>query len=200
MRPPRRALLFGMLLLMPAFAGCNIQDWYNQMGTVRIQLDVQPAQTSHLADFRSVKAVIYGVTLTQLGDALNPKQFTFGPGGKIVDIVQHGKSGEAIGLAEFRTNLRATEGILVRMVVFEAIESSGTPMEICRVTSRPERFPCFYQPQSDALEYDAAPFAPPRGGEVVVHFPVAIKYAQQGTVAEYFLFADPALVELENRR
>lgn len=182
-------------------AGCNVKDWYNKNGTVRLQLDIQDAQTSSLDSFRSVMVAIYGASIKQAGDALNPPQdFTFGSDPLIVDIVQKGKAREVIPLAEFKTNLRATERVLVRIVVFEAIDAAGAPMEVCRVTDTPEKFPCFYQPAGDALLYEEKDFSPPRGGTVIVHFPIAIKYAQQGRVAEYFLHADPALVQLENRR
>ena len=202
--PPRRALLFAILLVMPAFAGCDVKDWYNQNGTVRVQLEIQGAKGNHLDEFRSIKAAIYGVMLKQSGESLNLKQFTFGTDPKIIDIVESGKKAESIGLTEFKTNLRATDRVAIRMAVFEAIDAAGNSMQVCKQTDTPDHFPCFYQPDDDLLSFQAdveqKSFAPPRGGTVIVHFPLAVKYAQQGRVAEYFLFADPALVTLENHR
>lgn len=199
-----------MVMIMPAFAGCDVKDWYNQSGTVRIQLEPQPAQGSHLDSFKSVKAAIYGVSLKQAGESLNVKHFTFGKDPKIVDLVDAGKKGTVIELTEFKTSLRATERIAVQIAVFEAIDAAGASMEICRLADTPQRFPCFYVPDDDLLLFEGCPstdatcreksFAPPRGGMVVVHFPVAIQYAQDGPRGEYFLFADPAKVGLENRR
>jgi hypothetical protein len=198
--PPRRIAVFLLVAAMPALAGCNVQDWYNHVGTVQIQLDIQPATASRLNDFQLVKVALYGVTLKQAGDAINAKQFSFGAQPKIVEIVQLGKTGGSIPLTEFKTNLRATERVQVKLVVFEAIDAAGNSLEICRLGTKPARYPCFYQPNDDALYYEEKPFSPPRGGLTVVHFPVAIKYAQQGQATQYFLYADPTLVELENHR
>ncbi|HET6404634.1 MAG TPA: hypothetical protein VFH78_08295 [Candidatus Thermoplasmatota archaeon] len=195
----RKALLLALLVVMPAFAGCNVKDWYNQMGTVRIQVRVIGDENSLVGQFQSVKVALYGVTLRQAGDALNPKFFSFGDQPKIVDLVTFAREGEEIPITEFRTNLRATERVQLKVVVIEAIDAAGNPLEICRETSRPARFPCFFQYTDDALYYEK-PFSPPRGGEVIVHFPIAVKYASRGAASQYFLFADPALVELENRR
>lgn len=182
---------------MPALAGCNVKDWYNQNGTVRIQLRSISGEQSLEDHFQSVKVALYGVTLRQR-DAVNPENFAFDEP-KIVDVVTLAKEGEEVGITEFKTSLLPTVRVQLKVVVIEAIDAAGVSMQVCRRDDAIERFPCFYQPPGDNLDYDK-PFAPPRGGMVIVHFPVAVKYAQQGTVSEYFLFADPALVELENKR
>lgn len=197
MLPPRRALLLALLVLMPAFAGCNVKDWYDQNGTVRIQMRSLSGDQSMVDHFQSVKVALYGVTLRQR-DAVNPEFFSFEEP-KIVDLVTLAKEGEEVGITEFKTSLLPTVRVQLKIVVFEAVDAAGVSMEICRESDTPTRFPCFYQPPGDDLLYEK-PFSPPRGGAVIVHFPVAVKYAQQGRVSEYFLFADPALMELENKR
>lgn len=186
-----------LLVLTPALAGCNVKDWYNQDGTVRIQMRALSGDDSLVDNFQSVKVALYGVTLRQR-DAVNPEFFSFDEP-KIVDLVSLAKEGEEVGISEFKTSLLPTVRVQLKIVVIEAIDAAGVSMEICRKEDTPTRFPCFYQPPGDDLLYEKN-FAPPRGGTVIVHFPVAVKYAQQQRVAEYFLFADPALLELENKR
>lgn len=183
---------------MPAFAGCNVKDWYNQNGTVRIELEVLDATETAIGDMRSVKVAIYGVSLRQVN--AQPKHFAFEPEPLIVDLVETMKADERIPLTEFKTNLLATERVAVRLVVFEAIDAAGKNLEICRLDSEVETFPCFYQPDNSALLYEDRPFAPPRGGEVVVGFPVAVRFAQEGRASEYYLEADPSKIVLENAR
>lgn len=194
----RRALLFILLVLTPALAGCNVKDWYNQNGTVRIQLEF-PLDGSTINEFRMVNAAVYGVSLRQT-DTADPDHFTYPEGDPlVVNLVEKAKTGESVVITEFKTNLRATDRVAVRIAVYEAVTAAGESLEICRLGQAPTKYPCFYQPDNTALQYDK-PFAPPRGGLVVVHFPVAVKYAQLQRASEYFLFADPDLVVLENHR
>lgn len=196
---PRKALLFALVMVMPAFAGCNVKDWYNQEGWVAIDLALEGGRNSTIDHFRSVKAAVYGVSLRQAGTT-DAKHFTFGADPLIVDLVEKAKEGETVRLAEFKTNLRATERVAVRITVFEAIDAAGNSMEICRLDDTPERFPCFYQPDNAALLYEEKSFSPPRGGRITVGFPVAIQFAQQGRASEYFLYADPGKVTLDVER
>lgn len=184
---------------MPAFAGCNVKDWYNQNGTIRFQLEILGNSSSMVNEFQSVKVALYGVSLRQR-DALNPLHFTFGTEPRVIDLVTYAKEGEEIPVTEFKSNMVPVVSVQLKVVVIEAITASGENIAVCRLADRPEKFPCFYQPDDDSLRYEEKPFAPPRGGEVTVHFPVAIKYATRGLASQYFLFADPTLVELENKR
>lgn len=184
---------------MPAFAGCNVKDWYNQEGWVHVDLAVDGSRNSNLDNFRSIKAAVYGVSIRQAGVA-DAKHFTFGSDPLIVDLVEKGKAGESVRLAEFKTNLRATERVAVRIAVFEAIDAAGNPMQVCRLNQEVEKFPCFYQPENAALLYEAKSFSPPRGGTIDVGFPVTVQFAQQGRASEYFLFADPGKVTLDPKR
>lgn len=195
-----RPLVLALLLVAtPMLAGCNVKDWYNQQGTITVELAPLRTSDSQMDAFRSIRVAVYGVTVRQAG-AADAKQFTFGENPLVVDLVEEARAGERVRLAEFKSNLRATVTVDVRMLIIEAIEANGNSMEVCRAEDVPERFPCFYQPTNGAWTYDDKPFAPPRGGEVVVGFPLTVHFEQQGRVSEYFLRADPNLVELTNHR
>ena len=184
---------------MPAMAGCNVQDWYNKKGDVNLVLTPLADENSLVDQFKSVKVALYGVTLRQRG-AINPANFGYDEP-KIIDLVPMAREGEELTVTKFTTSLLPTVRVFLKLVVIEAIDAAGTSLMVCRPVDTPERFPCFYQPADDVFEpVDLSPFSPPRGGTVTVHIPIAVKYAQQGRVSEYFLFSDPALVELENKR
>lgn len=196
----RKAVLFAVVLLLPvALSGCNVRDWYNQEGYVAIDFVVDSGQNTTIDHFRSIKAAIYGVSLRQL-DSVEEKHFTYGEQPLIVDLVEKAKEDEPIRLTEFKTNMRATSRVGVRLVVFEAIDAAGNTMEICRIDTQVEKFPCFFQPDNAFLIYDEKTFSPPRGGEITVGFPVAVKFATKGRAAEYFLYADPGQVTLDVQR
>lgn len=191
----RKAFAFALVLLMPALAGCNFKDWYNQEGYVAVDFMVDTGANSTLDHFRSIKAAIYGVSIRQF-DSADAKHFTFGEQPLIVDLVEMGNEDKRERLAEFKTNIRRTDTVLLRVVVFEAIDAAGNSMEICRLDDPDVKFPCFYQPDNAALVYDEKSFSPPRGGTVVVGFPVTVHFATQGRAQEYFLFPDPGHVEI----
>lgn len=195
----RKATLFAILLIMPAFAGCNVKDWYNMEGHVTVTMFMDTGANSTLDHFRSIKAAVYGVDLRQ-GSAADAKHFTFGDTPLVVDLVEMGKKGEEIALAQFKTNLRATDRVALRIVVFEVIDAAGNPMEVCRINTQPERWPCFYQPDNAALLYDEKSFSPPRGGSIDVGFPLTVHFATKGRAQQYFLYADPGLVRLDVQR
>ena len=198
----RTVLVLSTLLFTPVLAGCSIADWYNQNGTVRIELAIQGPEGSAIDELRSVKVAIYGISLKQVN--AQPIHFAFEEGGEpqplLVDLVEEQKGDARVPLTEFKTNLLATERVAIRIVTFEAISAAGESLEICNLEDEVERFPCFYQPANSALLYEERPFAPPRGGEVVVGFPVAVAFAQQGSASEYYLVADPSKIVLENSR
>lgn len=197
MASPRHLALAALLIAMPMMAGCNVKDWYNQEGHVVIKVAFQGDRNTSLGDFRSVKAAIYGVTMRQ-ADAADVKHFAFPDDDPlIVDVVEKGRKQESITIADFKTNLRASDRVALRIVTFEAIDAAGNSMPICRLKDAVSNYPCFYQPDNSALLYEEKPFSPPRGGTVTVGFPVSVMYAQKGRVAEYFLYADPGAVTLE---
>lgn len=196
---PRTALALVVVMMVPLFAGCNVKDWYNQEGYVQVDLVVDPGTNTSIDNFRSLRAAIYGVSLKQF-DSAETKHFTYGDQPLIIDMVEKANKHEVVRLTEFRTNLRATERVAVRMVVFEAVDAAGNAMEICRLDTPPEKYPCFYQPTDALLLYDEKAFSPPRGGAITVGFPVSVAYATKGRAAEYFLFADPGLVDLQLHR
>lgn len=197
---PRKALFLALLVLTPLTAGCNVKDWYNQNGTVTLELNVLGPKNTSLDNLRSVKVAIYGATVRQFSSA-DARHFTYPTNDpKIVDLVQKGKDGERVPIANFKISIRAVESVTVRMEVFEAIDAAGNALEICRLRDKPERFPCFFIPDNSAYQYYEKPFAPPRGGEVVVGFPLAIKYAARGRVSEYYISTPAEEIVLENRR
>lgn len=195
----RRALPILLVLLLPAFAGCNAKDWYNQMGTVQVDLAPQGATNTSLNEFRTIKVAIYGVTVKQYL-AADAKQFSFGANPLVIDLVEKGRAGERVTLAEFKVNLRAVESVTVHLDVVEAVDAGGESLQICRLQDTVEKWPCFFMPDNNAFRYDEKSFSPPRGGEAVVAFPLAVKYATQGRKAQYYLDTPADLVEITNKR
>lgn len=202
MARPRVALLFFLVALTPALAGCSFQDFYNQRGTVTITLSpLRDAPNSSMNEFQRVTIAVYGVTIRQF-QSIDPKSFSF-PAGQplLVDMVD--KADTRIPLASFKTNLRATSQVIVRADVVEAITAAGTSLKICRegIEIKNADYPCFFVPASLAWVYDRRGFAPPRGGEVVVVYPMVIKYVQDDRGrGEYYIDDPPELVEFENNR
>lgn len=195
----RTALALAFVMFMPALAGCNIRDWYNQEGYVSLDLFMDEGANSTLDQFRSIKAAVYGATIRQLGTA-DAKHFTYGESPRIIDLVEMGAKDERIRVTDFKTNIRATDQVTFRVAVFEAIDAAGNNMEICRLNDSDVKFPCFYQPENAALVYNEKSFSPPRGGSIVVGFPLTVHFASQGKAQEYFLFADPGRVTLTLER
>lgn len=206
---PRRALLLLLLVATPALAGCNVKDWYNQQGWVDVQLVPQGPRNTSLDEFQRISVAIFGVTVRQL-DVVQPKTFQFqdaagAPQPLLVDLVSKGKEGESIPLARFKTNMRPTSEVTIRMQVVEAIDASGQAMQVCRIGDTVRKWPCFFVPTNDAYTYDEKPFAPPRGGEVLVGFPAAVKFVRPPNASpgdarsQYFIETDPALIQLTNR-
>jgi hypothetical protein len=117
-----------------------------------------------------------------------------------VDLAQKARDAERVPIAEFKTNLLASDRVAVRLVTLEAITATGENLEICRLGTSVERFPCFYQPNNTALLYEDRPFSPPRGGEVTLGFPVGVAFEARGRASQYFLEADPSKVIVETRR
>lgn len=201
MRLLGRARLLVLLLLTASLAGCNLRDWYNQEGWVHIELKVIEGGDTSLGEFDRVTLAIYGVTVKQ-ADALNPDSFAFEPGPLLVNLVELAEKDERPRLASFKTNLRATNSVVVRAVAIEAVTAAGESLEICRLPPAPppEKFPCFYQPEDTAFAYNEKAFAPPRGGDVIVGFPVGVEFASRGRVTQYFIEVDPSLVDIVNDR
>lgn len=186
-------------------AGCNLQDWYNQRGWVDVQLAPQGPRNTSLDEFQRIGLAVFGVTVRQDGVAI-PQTFTFGEEPLLFDLVEKGKAGERVPLARFKTSLRATAEVTIRMAVVEVIDAAGQPMQVCRIDDTVRSWPCFFVPDNDAYTYEDKPFAPPRGGEVVVGFPAAVKFTRPPNAgpsdprAQYYIDADPALIRLENHR
>lgn len=195
----RRALLLALLVLTPALAGCNVKDWYNQRGTVHVELVSLGGANTSLDHFRSITVVLYGVSVKQLG-SVDSKEFSFGEQPPTVDLVQMAKSGAPRPLAEFTVSLRAVERVTVYLEVIEAVDAAGNSIQVCRLEDTVEKWPCFFMPSNGSFRYDAKTFSPPRGGSIDVGFPLEVKYAQRGTKSQYYLDNDPNQIRLESHR
>lgn len=195
----RRALLLALLALTPALAGCNAKDWYNQQGTVSVELVSLGGAETSIDNFRSIRVALYGVSIKQVG-AVNTKEFSFGDQPPIVDLVELAKTGETVPLAEFKFNLRAIESVTVYINILEAVDAAGNSMQICRPEDTVEKWPCFFMPSNGAFRYDQKSFSPPRGGSIEVGFPLEVLYATQGSKSQYFLAIDPDHIRLTPNR
>lgn len=192
----RRALVpLLLVIVLPAFAGCNVKDWYNQNGTVEIDMKPMGTSNTSLGDFRVLKIAVYDVTAKQI-DSANPQSFSFTSGGQaplIVDLV--GKAGQAIPLASFHTNLRAIESVTIHIDVVEAVDAAGKSLPGCHPGQPVVSKPCVATPAD--LGYRAAEksFSPPRGGKVVFGFPLAVRAGG----GEYFIQYDPTQATIDRQ-
>lgn len=183
-------------------AGCSFRDFYNQEGTVTITVSpVKKGTNATLNDFQKITVAIFGVTIRQLG-SIDPKSFSVPPENPLLlDLVD--KADTRTPLAKFKTNLRATSSVTVRADVVEAIDAAGKAMTICRDSGPPisnADYPCFFVPETFSYTYNQRSFAPPRGGEVVVVFPLYVSWDEQGGKREYFISTPPDLIQIENSR
>lgn len=201
MASQRLALALALVAFTPMLAGCNFKDFYNQVGTVSITVSpLRTAANSTMNDFQKITIAIFGVTIRQLG-SIDPKSFSFPPGQPLImDMVD--KADTRTPIADFKTNLRATSSVTVRVDVVEAIDAAGKSMKICHegVEIKNSEYPCFFVPETFSYTYDRRGFAPPRGGEVVVVFPLVVKAAELAGKREYYISTPAELIELENHR
>ena len=200
MRIGARLLLVTLLVLTPALAGCNFQDWYNQNGTVVIELVPQGPTNTSLTDFRSLKIAVYGVSVKQLL-AANPKEFSYGESPLVVDFVSTGMRGERVPLATFKQNIRPVDSVTLRLDIVEAVDAQGRSLPVCREGStEPTTFPCFFLPDRGIFQLTEPDFGPPRGGTVVFGFPLEVRIVTVRGDDEYFLLGDPADATIQLHR
>ena len=194
---PRLAVAFAVVLLLPALAGCNVKDWYNQQGNIKVFLQPQGPTNSSLTEFRTLTLAVYGVTVKQLL-ILDRKEFTFGEQPLLVDMVATGVKGERTLLATAHMNIRPVESVTIRVDVLEAVDAQGRTVPVCREGQPAPSFPCFFLGSDGAIIFDDRNVPIPRGGTVDFGFPLAVKTATQGGRQEYFLLSDPALATVQN--
>lgn len=195
-----RAALFAVLLVAStALAGCNLKDWYNQRGTVRVMLAPIGPDGTDLLDFQQITVAIYGVSVKQYL-IIDSKEFTFGDQPKLFDMVEAGTKGTAIPLLETTLNIRAIESVQLRLDVLDAVDARGASLPICRENEPAESFPCFFVPKDGVYYHEGAQFSTPRGGSVTFHYPIGVKAITQGGQLEYFLYEDPSKVVIETAR
>lgn len=190
---PRALRVLLLVALLPALAGCNFSDWYNQRGTVVVELaPVGPTGTA-LSDFQSLKVAIYGVSMKKQG-GLEPNEYTFGDAPLVVDLVAHGRAGTRVPLVENKTNLRSFESVTVRLELVEAITAAGRSLPGCHPGQPVESRPCVSTPVNGAYRAERL-FSPPRGGSLTFGFPLAVQY--NAPVNEYYIQIVPDAVTLE---
>lgn len=187
---PRRVLLFALVLVLPAFAGCNVNNWMKQQGEVKVFLAPQGPQKSALNNFQKLKVAVLGVSLKP-ADSIQTKEFTFGTDPLVVDMVDKGTHNARVQLAQTTLSLRAIETITVRIDVTEAVDSTGKELPVCHPGEPVASRPCVSIPANGAYRIEGKPFSTTRGGVVDANFPLAILFDAPSN--EYYIQADPAL-------
>lgn len=196
---PRLLVALGLVVGTAFMAGCSFSNWYHQSGAFHIELMPQGPENSSLPDFQKLKIAVYGVSLKQVG-FVNTKEFTYGDEPLVVDFLEAGRNGERVRVAEGVMTIRAAEHVTVRLDVVEAVDAQGKAMPTCKVgQTAPTVFPCFLLPDNNAYRLERN-FSPPRGGDVTLGFPMAVKSVTFRGDTEYFFVVDPALAEVETDR
>lgn len=190
---PSRVVLLALLVATPALAGCNFADWYNQRGTVKVELVAVGADQSAIEDFETLKIAVYGVSLKQAG-SIQTQEFTFGGSPLIVDLAATASADQRIPLAQTTLSLRQVESVTLRIEVVEAVDASGTVLPACHPGEPVESRPCVSTPRNGAYREENRPFSAERGGTIVYGFPLAVQYDQPTN--EYYIQTDPEFATL----
>jgi hypothetical protein len=187
------ALALAALTLAPLFSGCSFADFYNQRGEVNVELvPIGPTNTS-LAEFRSIKIAIYGVTVEQFL-VIDRKQFSFAQQPLVIDLVEKGTRGETVPLVQnIQETIRPIDNVTLHLDVLSAIDAQGKPMPVCHEEDQTTSFPCFFVTQERAYPLGGRNFAVPRGGTLTLGVPLAVQQFGTGTQIEYSLFVDPSI-------
>lgn len=195
----RILVVFALVALSSALAGCSFPDFYNQNGDVRVELAPQGPTNTSLSDFRKITIAVYGVSVRQIG-SIDPFEFSFGDSPLVVDLVETGMRGDRVPLSEHKQSIRAVGEVTLRLDVVQAVDARGETMPVCREEDTVATFPCFFLNRAGAYRLTEPDFAPPRGGDVVMGFPLSVHEATVEGKTEYFLIADPTKVTLDMRR
>jgi hypothetical protein len=189
---PRAFSLLVLVALLPALAGCSFTDWYKQRGTVYIELAPEGSAGTALGDFRKLTIAVYGVSLKKVG-SVEPYEFSFGESPLLVDLVERGRAGTTVPLAENVTNLRAFETVTVRIDVVEALDAGGKGVPGCHPGQPVPSRPCVSTPVNGAYRAERQ-FSPPRGGDVTFRFPLSVQF--DASANEYYIQMDPDAIQL----
>lgn len=196
----RRAVALLVVAALPFLAGCNFGDWYDQMGTVKVDMSVLPANESAIGNFTLLNVVVNQVQVRQVG-AASPETFRFNER-EVVDLVSLARSGGAKRLVEAKFNLRAIDEVLVFIEVTEAVDAAGkryggcfqgeptSPEEPCVRVARSGSYP-----HDDLRNPDHLRFSPDRGGTIVITIPFGVQFGT--TEPEYFIMNKQGWVRLE---
>lgn len=188
--PP--VILAVLLVLAVSLSGCNAQDWYNQQGTVRLEMavygEIPPELTtqSRIEDFERLRVTLRGGQLRQdaAASSINSPAMS-----DILDLVALAESGERVLLLEDKVNMRGFSQAVLRLEVLDGITAAGEAIPGCERGATIEEPPCIRYDRAGtyARALDPAEFNVPRGGTMTIVVPVGIGYT--ASVNEYFLFS-----------
>lgn len=191
--PLRPLLLATMVVATSALAGCNLRDWWDIQGTIKVTIVPQGPTNTSLDDFKTLKIALYGVSLKQTGN-IDTMEFSYGDDPLIIDMVARGRAGESVQVAETKASLRAIESVTIHIEVVDAVDAAGKSLPACHPGEPVASRPCVSTPKNGAYRLTEVSFSPPRGGEVTYGFPLAVLLNPRAN--EYFIQADPAKVDL----
>ena len=182
------------IVLAVALSGCNLKDWYDQVGTVRVELRVVGAEESDVEQFQSLRLTVRSAQVRQQA-AANP--LTSAGGEAVIhDLARMARTGERAVLLEERVNLRGFESVGLKIEVIDGVSADGETIPGCEQGVTVQEPPCirFARQGAYPLTLDPAQFRVPRGGTMVIVFPLAVHYSPQ--TGEYFVASkDAELVE-----
>lgn len=181
---PRPAAVAVLLAFSVLTAGCSVRDWYDQKGTVKIELQPVGADRSDIENLRSARVAIHSVSLRQVSSA-SPEEYAFDPA-LVVDLAAEGKKGSVIPLVEDKFTLRAIESVTIRLEPLGATEPSGASIDGC-YQGVPHDPPCMRVAANGAYRL-TTPIAIERGGTTIFTFPLAVRYDANTT--EYYVAAE----------
>lgn len=195
MNARQRVFLALLVLLLPAMAGCNAQDWWDVQGTLTIGVtaaepDESPIEgyRQALSEFQALRVGIIGVSIKQAGE-LNPRHYSFQDEPLVVDLVDLEKRDAITPLVEEKVNLRAIEAVTLTIAGLEAVTASGEKIPFCFPGQRGVTKPCVSMPATGNYRHTETPFSPPRGGSVDFAMTLEVLYSPEAN--EYVVFRDP---------
>lgn len=188
----RPLVLAALLVLSMSLAGCSASDWYNQRGTIRVELavmDTVPEDlniTSRIDDFQQLRITLRGAQVRQ-ELAANP--ISSPSVADVKDAVAMAKSGERVRLLEEKVSLRGFQQVVVRLEALDGITATGEAIPGCERGVAVEEPPCIRYDRSGAYSRNLVPadFAAPRGGTMTIVLPVGVGFNPQ--LNEYFIFS-----------
>jgi hypothetical protein len=186
--PARFALLAALVVATPVLAGCNLKDWYNQLGDVKIFLAPVGPSNSSIADFRTLQIAIYGVSVKQVL-IVDPKDFTYASP-PVTDLVAAGARGERTQIAQVKETIRPIESVTVTLDVVQALDAQGKSVPVCREGQAITGNPCFFLDAQGFIRFSDRNIPISRGNVEDFTMPLQVLSRTQGGQTEYFLNMD----------